>query len=168
MMMAMVRLNVPSVFIYGGSILPGRYRAATSPVQDVFEAVGQHQAGELLGRGARHPRARGLPLGGACGAQYTANTMACVSEAIGLALLNSSSAPAPYESRDQYCESSGVAVMSLIEKNIRARDVVTRKRSRTPPAWWAARAARPTRRCTCRPSRTRRGSTSTSSTWPRS
>jgi len=67
------------------------------------------------------------PSSGACGAQYTANTMACVSEAIGLALLNSSGAPAPYESRDQYGEASGVAVMHLIEKNIRARDVVTLK-----------------------------------------
>jgi dihydroxy-acid dehydratase len=67
------------------------------------------------------------PSSGACGAQYTANTMACVSEAIGLALLNSSGAPAPYESRDQYGEASGVAVMNLIEKNIRARDMVTLK-----------------------------------------
>jgi len=67
------------------------------------------------------------PSAGACGGQYTANTMACVSEAIGLALMNSSGAPAPYESRDQYCDASGIAVMNLIEKNIRARDVVTLK-----------------------------------------
>jgi dihydroxy-acid dehydratase len=67
------------------------------------------------------------PSAGACGGQFTANTMACVSEAIGLALPNSSGAPAPYESRDQYCEASGEAVMRLIEKNIRARDIVTRK-----------------------------------------
>ncbi len=67
------------------------------------------------------------PSAGACGGQFTANTMACVSEAIGLALPNSSGAPAPYESRDQYAEASGEAVMRLIEKNIRARDIVTRQ-----------------------------------------
>jgi dihydroxy-acid dehydratase len=127
MMMAMVRLNVPSVFLYGGSILPGRLNGRDVTVQDVFEAVGRHQAGmnseaelEILERIA-------CPSSGACGAQYTANTMACVSEAIGLALLNSSGAPAPYESRDQYGEASGAAVMNILEKGIRPRDIVTRK-----------------------------------------
>jgi dihydroxy-acid dehydratase len=127
MMMAMVRLNVPSVFIYGGSILPGRYNGQDITVQDMFEAVGKHQAGSLSDAELEIMERVACPSSGACGAQYTANTMACVSEAIGLALLNSSSAPAPYESRDQYGEASGVAVMTLIEKNIRARDIVTRK-----------------------------------------
>ena len=127
MMMAMVRLNVPSVFIYGGSILPGRYNGQDITVQDMFEAVGKHQAGNLSDAELEIMEKVACPSSGACGAQYTANTMACVSEAIGLALLNSSSAPAPYESRDQYGEASGVAVMNLIEKNIRARDIVTRK-----------------------------------------
>jgi dihydroxy-acid dehydratase len=127
MMMAMVRLNVPSVFIYGGSILPGRYKGQDITVQDMFEAVGKHQAGNLSDAELDIMERVACPSSGACGAQYTANTMACVSEAIGLALLNSSSAPAPYESRDQFCEASGVAVMHLIEKNIRARDIVTRK-----------------------------------------
>jgi dihydroxy-acid dehydratase len=127
MMMAMVRLNVPSVFIYGGSILPGRLNGKDVTVQDVFEAVGKHQAGVLSDAELEILERVACPSSGACGAQYTANTMACVSEAIGLALLNSSSAPAPYESRDQYCETTGVAVMNLIEKNIRARDIVTRK-----------------------------------------
>jgi dihydroxy-acid dehydratase len=127
MMMAMVRLNVPSVFIYGGSILPGRYDGQDITVQDMFEAVGKHQAGNLSDAELEIMERVACPSSGACGAQYTANTMACVSEAIGLALLNSSSAPAPYESRDQFCEASGVAVMNLIEKNIRARDIVTRK-----------------------------------------
>ena len=127
MMMAMVRLNVPSVFIYGGSILPGRYQGKDITVQDMFEAVGKHQAGNLSDAELEIMERVACPSSGACGAQYTANTMACVSEAIGLALLNSSSAPAPYESRDQYGEASGVAVMNLIEKNIRARDIVTRK-----------------------------------------
>ncbi|MBL9062693.1 dihydroxy-acid dehydratase [Tabrizicola sp.] len=127
MMMAMVRLNVPSVFIYGGSILPGRYQGQDITVQDMFEAVGKHQAGNLSDAELEIMEKVACPSSGACGAQYTANTMACVSEAIGLALLNSSSAPAPYESRDQYGEASGVAVMTLIEKNIRARDIVTLK-----------------------------------------
>ena len=127
MMMAMVRLNVPSVFIYGGSILPGRLKGRDVTVQDVFEAVGQHQAGNYSDEELAVLERVACPSAGACGGQFTANTMACVSEAIGLALPNSSGAPAPYESRDQYGEASGVAVMNLIEKNIRARDVVTRK-----------------------------------------
>ena len=127
MMMAMVRLNVPSVFIYGGSILPGRLDGRDVTVQDVFEAVGRHQAGNLSDAELAILERVACPGAGACGAQYTANTMACVSEAIGLALLNSSGAPAPYESRDHYGHTSGEAVLRLIEKNIRARDIVTRK-----------------------------------------
>jgi len=127
MMMAMVRLNTPSVFIYGGSILPGRYKGRDLTVQDLFEAVGENQAGNLSDAELKVMEAVACPSAGACGGQFTANTMACVSEAIGLALMHSSGAPAPYESRDQYGEASGRAVMNLIEKNIRARDVVTRK-----------------------------------------
>jgi dihydroxy-acid dehydratase len=127
MMMAMVRLNVPSVFIYGGSILPGRLDGRDVVVQDVFEAVGQHQAGNMSDAELAVLERVACPSAGACGGQYTANTMACVSEAIGLALFNSSGMPAPYESRDQYGDASGVAVMTLIERNIRARDIVTRK-----------------------------------------
>ncbi|MDA7551911.1 MAG: dihydroxy-acid dehydratase [Rhodobacteraceae bacterium] len=127
MMMAMVRLNVPSVFLYGGSILPGRLDGKDVTVQDVFEAVGQHQAGNLSTCELEKLEAVACPSAGACGGQFTANTMACVSEAIGLALMNSSGAPAPYESRDQYAEASGRAVMALLEKNIKARDVVTLK-----------------------------------------
>jgi dihydroxy-acid dehydratase len=127
MMMAMVRLNTPSVFIYGGSILPGRLNGKDVTVQDVFEAVGQHQAGNLSDEALAVLERVACPSAGACGGQFTANTMACVSEAIGLALPNSSGAPAPYESRDQYGIVSGQAVMKLVEKNIRARDIVTRK-----------------------------------------
>ena len=127
MMMAMVRLNTPSVFIYGGSILPGRLNGKDVTVQDVFEAVGQHQAGNMSDAELEILERVACPTSGACGGQFTANTMACVSEAIGLALMNSSGMPAPYESRDQYGEASGRAVMNLIEKNIRARDVVTLK-----------------------------------------
>ncbi|MBV2359193.1 dihydroxy-acid dehydratase [Thalassococcus sp. CAU 1522] len=127
MMMAMVRLNVPSVFIYGGSILPGRLNGQDVTVQDVFEAVGKHQAGNYTDAELEILERVACPSAGACGGQFTANTMACVSEAIGLALPNSSGAPAPYESRDAYGEASGRAVMDLLEKRIRARDVVTRK-----------------------------------------
>ncbi|MEL7345074.1 MAG: dihydroxy-acid dehydratase [Pseudomonadota bacterium] len=127
MMMAMVRLNTPSVFIYGGSILPGRLGGKDVTVQDVFEAVGKHQAGNYSDEELAVLERVACPSAGACGGQFTANTMACVSEAIGLALPNSSGAPAPYESRDAYGEASGRAVMNLIEKNIRARDIVTLK-----------------------------------------
>nr|MCU0911414.1 dihydroxy-acid dehydratase [Paracoccaceae bacterium] len=127
MMMAMVRLNVPSVFLYGGSILPGRLDGRDVTVQDVFEAVGRFQSGQNSQAELDVLERIACPSSGACGAQYTANTMACVSEAIGLALLNSSGAPAPYESRDQYGEASGAAVMHILEKGVRPRDVVTRK-----------------------------------------
>jgi dihydroxy-acid dehydratase len=127
MMMAMVRLNVPSVFIYGGSILPGKFEGRDVTVQDVFEAVGREQAGSLSACELEKLEKVACPSAGACGGQFTANTMACVSEAIGLALLNSSGAPAPYESRDQFCEASGRAIMDLIASNIRARDIVTIK-----------------------------------------
>ena len=127
MMMAMVRLNTPSVFVYGGSILPGRLNGKDVTVQDVFEAVGRHQAGTMSDAELAILERVACPSAGACGGQFTANTMACVSEALGLALPNSSGAPAPYESRDQYCEASGTAIMNLLDKNIRARDIVTRK-----------------------------------------
>ena len=127
MMMAMVRLNVPSVFIYGGSILPGRFKGRDVTIQDVFEAVGEHSGGKMDEEELIALEKVACPSAGSCGGQFTANTMACVSEAIGLALPNSSGMPAPYESRDAYAEASGAAVMNLIEKNIRARDIVTRK-----------------------------------------
>ena len=127
MMMAMVRLNAPSVFVYGGSILPGRYKGRDVTVQDVFEAVGRHQAGAMEESDLLDLERVACPSAGACGGQFTANTMACVSEAIGLALPGSSGAPAPYESRDQFCEESGQAVMQLLASGIRPRDIVTRK-----------------------------------------
>ena len=127
MMMAMVRLNVPSVFMYGGSILPGRFRGRDVTVQDVFEAVGEHSAGKISDDDLHELECVACPSAGACGGQFTANTMACVSEAIGLALPASSGTPAPYESRNAYAEASGQAVMNLLAKNIRPRDIVTRK-----------------------------------------
>lgn len=127
MMMSMVRLNVPSIFLYGGSILPGRFRGQDVTIQDVFEAVGKHSVGEISTEDLHELESVACPSAGACGAQFTANTMACVSEAIGLALPYSSGAPAPYELRDALCTVSGEKVMELIARNIRPRDIVTRK-----------------------------------------
>ena len=127
MMMAMVRLNVPSVFIYGGSILPGNFRGRQVTVQDLFEAVGQHQTGQMSDEDLDELEKVACPSAGACGAQFTANTMATVSEAIGLALPYSAGAPAPYEIRDRFCMAAGEKVMELIARNIRPRDIVTRK-----------------------------------------
>ncbi len=127
MMMVMVRLNVPSVFMYGGSILPGRFKGRDVTVQDVFEAVGAHSGGKMSDEDLHALECVACPSAGSCGGQFTANTMACVSEAMGLALPGSAGAPAPYESRDQYAEASGRAVMDLIANNLRPRDIVTRK-----------------------------------------
>jgi dihydroxy-acid dehydratase len=127
MMMAMLRLNVPSVFLYGGSILPGTWRGREVNVRDLFEGVGAHAAGKMSVEDLCDLEQHACPGDGACGGQYTANTMACVSEAIGLALPLSAALPAPYESRDAYAEASGRAVVDLIEKNIRPRDICTRE-----------------------------------------
>ncbi len=128
MMMVMIRLNVPSVFMYGGTILPGRYKGKDVDVVNVFEAVGQHATGKITDKELHDLECVACPSSGACGGQFTANTMACVSEAIGLALPNSAGAPAPYESRDEYAAASGEAVMQLIKNGgPRPRDIVTRK-----------------------------------------
>ena len=125
MMMAMLRLNVPSVFMYGGSILPGRFRGRDVTVVDVFEAVGQHAAGNMSDADLGELEHVACPSAGACGGQFTANTMALVSEAIGLALPGSAGAPAPYEDRDRWAAESGRAVMALVESGLRPRDIVT-------------------------------------------
>jgi dihydroxy-acid dehydratase len=127
MMMAMVRLNVPSIFIYGGSILPGTFKGRPVTVQDVFEAVGKHSVGAMSDADLDELEQVACPSAGACGAQFTANTMATVSEAIGLALPYSAGAPAPYEIRDRFCATAGEMVMELVRQQIRPRDIVTRK-----------------------------------------
>jgi dihydroxy-acid dehydratase len=127
LMMAMVRLNVPAVFMYGGSILPGRFKGKDVTIGDVFEGVGAHNVGNLSDEELHELECAACPSAGSCGGLFTANTMACVSEVIGLALPGSAGAPAPYDSRDAYAEASGQAVMELIRRNIRPRDIVTRK-----------------------------------------
>ena len=127
LMMAMLRLNVPSVFLYGGSIMPGRFKNKDVTVQDVFEAVGQHAAGKMSDEDLCELERAACPSAGSCGGQFTANTMACVSEAIGLAISGSASPPAPLDGRDAFAAFAGQQVMELLRRNIRPRDIVTRK-----------------------------------------
>ncbi len=127
MMMAMLRLNIPSIFVYGGSILPGRYQDRDVTVVDVFEVVGKFAAGTCPISEVHALEKVACPGHGACGGQYTANTMACVGEAIGLSLPNSNMVPAPYTSREQIAVAAGWQVMELLEKNIRPRDICTRE-----------------------------------------
>lgn len=126
-MMAMLRLNVPSVFMYGGSIMPGRVQGRDVTVLDVFEAVGQHAAGRITDAELEALEQAACPGAGACGGQFTANTMAMVSEAIGLALPGSAGPPATHEERDAWAVRSGQAVVELLRRNIRPRDIVTRE-----------------------------------------
>ena len=127
MMMAMLRLNVPSIFVYGGSILPGHYDGRDVTVKDVFEMVGQHAAGNCPLKDLIALEKVACPGHGACGGQYTANTMACVGEAIGLSLPNSNMMPAPYESRAEIAVAAGRQVMELLAQNLRPRDICTRE-----------------------------------------
>jgi len=127
MMMAMLRLNVPSIFVYGGSILPGHFGGKDVTVVDVFEAVGQHAAGNCPLKDLTALEKVACPGHGACGGQFTANTMACVGEAIGLSLPNSNMMPAPYESRADIAIAAGKQVMELLALNLRPRDICTRE-----------------------------------------
>ncbi|MFN5174586.1 MAG: dihydroxy-acid dehydratase, partial [Holosporaceae bacterium] len=127
LMMVMLRLNVPSVFLYGGSILPGSFRGRDVTVQDVFEAVGEHAAGKMSDKDLKELEQVACPSAGSCGGQFTANTMACVSEALGLAISGSASPPTPLDSRDAFAVYAGQQVMELLARNIRPRDIVTRK-----------------------------------------
>lgn len=127
LMMAMLRLNVPSIFMYGGSILPGKHKGQDVTIVDVFEGIGKFDAGKMSAEELRELTNVACPSSGACGGQYTANTMACVSEAIGLALPGSSSPPAPYEDRNKCSKEAGIAIMECLRKNIRPRDIVTLK-----------------------------------------
>ena len=127
MMMAMLRLNVPSIFVYGGSILPGRHHDRDVTVVDVFEAVGQHAAGNCPLHDLIALEKVACPGHGACGGQFTANTMACVGEAIGMSLPNSNMMPAPFLDRHGIAEAAGEQVMELVARNLRPRDICTRE-----------------------------------------
>jgi len=126
MMMAMLRLNVPSIFVYGGSILPGTFEGRDVTVLDLFEAVGSYAAGRCTLKDVSALEKVACPGHGACGGQFTANTMACVGEAIGLSLPNSNMVPAPYRGRDGIARAAGSQVMQLLARNLRPRDICTR------------------------------------------
>jgi dihydroxy-acid dehydratase len=127
MMMAMLRLNVPGIFVYGGSIMPGRYENRDVTVVDVFEVVGKYAAGACPLSEVHALEKVACPGHGACGGQYTANTMACVAEAIGLSLPNSNMVPAPYSTREQIAVAAGAQVMECLADNLRPRDICTRE-----------------------------------------
>src|ERR1700683_2938051 len=127
LMMAMLRLNVPSVFMYGGSILPGRFQGRDVSIVDVFEGVGMHSVGKMTDEELHELECNACPSAGSCAGQFTATHTACISEAIGLALPGSAGTPAPYDSRDAYAEASGEAVMNLLRLELRPRDIVTRQ-----------------------------------------
>ncbi|MEL7240162.1 MAG: dihydroxy-acid dehydratase, partial [Planctomycetota bacterium] len=127
MLMALARLNRPGVFLYGGTILPGEFRGKKVTVQDVYEAVGAHAAGKMSDEDLYEMECVACPSAGSCGGQFTANTMACVAEAIGMALPMSGSAPAVDESRDAYAEASGKAAIELLRTGLKPRDIMTRE-----------------------------------------
>ena len=126
MMMAAARCNVPAVFMYGGSILPGNHNGRVLDITSVFEAVGAHATGAIDDAELDAIERAACPTIGACAGMFTANTMASVGEAIGLSLPGSASAPAVDRRRDDYAFASGTAVLNLLRQNIRPRDILTK------------------------------------------
>ena len=126
-LMAMARLNVPSVFLYGGTILPGKFKGEDVTIQDVYEAVGAHAAGKMSDADLYEMECGACPSAGSCGGQFTANTMACVAEAIGMALPMSGSPPAVQIERDDFAVRAGATVMDLLRENVRPRDIMTKR-----------------------------------------
>ncbi len=126
-LMALARLNLPGIFIYGGTILPGKFKGKDVTIVDVYEGVGAHAAGKMTDAELYELECCACPSAGSCGGQFTANTMACVAEAMGMALPGSGSPPAVELSRDDFCKSAGQQVMQLLESNIRPRDIMTRE-----------------------------------------
>jgi dihydroxy-acid dehydratase len=126
-MMAMARLNVPSVFMYGGSILPGKFEGRDVTIQDVFESVGAVEAGLMTEEQQRELECAACPGDGACGGMFTANTMASASEALGLALPYSSSIPAVFPERVEASRWAGSSVLKLIERDLKPKDILTRE-----------------------------------------
>lgn len=124
-MMAMARLNLPSVFVYGGTIMPGFYNGKQLTVQDVYEAVGAYEAGQLTMEALKNIENYACPNAGSCGGMFTANTMASISEALGIALPGSASPPAEDERREKIVYDTGVAAAKLLELGIKPRDILT-------------------------------------------
>jgi dihydroxy-acid dehydratase len=123
--MAMGRLNRPSIFVYGGTIMPGLWNGKQVTVQDVYEAVGAYDAGKMTLQELTSLENVACPSAGSCAGMYTANTMASISEALGMSILGSASAPAETERRSEICYNTGKTIMDLIENNIKPRDIMT-------------------------------------------
>jgi dihydroxy-acid dehydratase len=123
--MGMARLNLPSVFVYGGTIMPGVWNGKQVTVQDVYEAVGSYDAGKMTLQELVSLENVACPAAGSCAGMYTANTMASISEAIGMSLPGSASAPAESDRRRDVCYNTGKAIMNLLENNIRPKDIMT-------------------------------------------
>jgi dihydroxy-acid dehydratase len=123
--MAMARLNLPSIFVYGGTILPGTWNGKQVTIQDVYEAVGSFEAGKMNLEDLKDLENVACPSAGSCGGMYTANTMACISEALGIALPGSASPPALSEKRNDICYETGKQIFSLLENNLRPKDILT-------------------------------------------
>jgi dihydroxy-acid dehydratase len=124
---AMARLNRPAVFVYGGTILPGHFQGRAVDIVSVFEAVGQHAAGKLSDQALADLEQHACPGAGSCGGMYTANTMASAIEALGLSLPNSSAQAAVSDAKRDDCVRAGAAAAQLVERNLRPRDILTRK-----------------------------------------
>jgi len=123
--MALARLNVPGVVLYGGSIAPGRWNGKEVTIQDVFEAVGAHAAGALTDADLCRLEDQACPGAGACGGQFTANTMAIACEFLGIAALGSGSVPANDPTKAEVARETGARVMDLVRRNVRPRDIIT-------------------------------------------
>jgi dihydroxyacid dehydratase/phosphogluconate dehydratase len=127
MLMAMARLNVPSVFLYGGTIKPGQFQGHDVTIQDVFEGVGAVEAGRMTKQELYELECAACPGEGSCGGMYTANTMACASEALGMALPYSASIPAADPRREELCRATGETVLRLLEADLKPRDILTKQ-----------------------------------------
>jgi len=124
-LMGMARVNVPAIFVYGGTILPGRWNNCDVTIQDVYEAVGAYEIGKLTLQQLTGLENVACPSSGSCGGMYTANTMASVSEALGISLPGSASAPAESERRTNICEITGKSISALVDNDIRPRDILS-------------------------------------------
>jgi dihydroxy-acid dehydratase len=127
MMMVMLRLNLPSIFLYGGTIMPGKYEGKDITLVEVYEAVGKHNTGKISDKELYDIESTACPGAGSCGGQFTANTMACVAEAIGIALPGSYSYPAIDPNREKVHEAYGKIIMNLLKEDIKPRDIMTKK-----------------------------------------
>jgi dihydroxy-acid dehydratase len=124
-LMGMARLNLPSIFVYGGTIMPGNWNGEQVTIQDVYEAVGKYDSGKITLEQLINLENVACPTSGSCAGMYTANTMACISEALGMSLLGSASPPAESDRREAICYDTGKAIYSLVENNIRPKDIMS-------------------------------------------